>query len=110
MPFNEFKLLKENTDMLPQVTLRQFMNYQKALDPDLDGITFVDKYNLRVFGITKAQYDAIYACAMAIAPQAPDVMTLMSLNNFLAGKRVAGARAQPNHIEAIEKAFQGKTK
>jgi hypothetical protein len=96
--------------MAPQITAKQFRSWRKALGGSsvLDGITFNDGYNVATFGITQAQFMAINACAEAMAGMSSRDVTLKEINSFLAGQKVYLARVESKHIEAVEKAFQGK--
>jgi hypothetical protein len=80
-----------------KITTKIFNNFRRV--SRTGDITFNDTYNMKSFGITKAQHDALRAIAQAIHGMEAQNVTLQEVNGFISGLPVHGARMD-NVIEA----------
>lgn len=89
-----------------KITAKQFAGFRRAYTASVfNGISANDGYNKQEFGITLAQYSALRAAAEVMLGMEASGVTLPMIKRFLAGDKVALARADDALIARVAAAF-----
>jgi len=89
-----------------KITPKQFAGFRRAYTASVfSGISANDGYNKQEFGITFVQYSALRAAAEAMLGMEASSVTLSMIKRFLAGEKIALARADDSIIARMASAF-----
>lgn len=89
-----------------KITPKQFAGFRRAYTASVfSGISANDGYNKQEFGITLVQYSALRAAAEAMLGMEASSVTLSMIKRFLAGEKIALARADDTVITRMAAAF-----